>query len=97
MTARAGTGLAGEALRCPFCHQDVDGLTLYSVAGVFRLMVCEPCYAALLATAHQPYSTLTKRLRRLLGLTGNEVVSNEGVIGGLNGNGRLNHTTTRST
>ena len=85
-----GTGRAGEILRCPFCHQDADGLTLYTIAGVFQLMVCERCYAALLATAHQPHSKLTKRLRRLLGLTGKEVVSNEGVIGGLNGNGKLN-------
>ena len=63
-----GTGRAGEALRCPFCHQDADGLTLYTVAGVFRLLACEVCYAALVAPAHQPHSKLMKRLHRLLEL-----------------------------
>jgi hypothetical protein len=55
-------------LHCPFCHQAAEGLTLYSVAGVFRMLVCPACYALLVSKEHQPYSTPMQRLRRLLGL-----------------------------
>ena len=58
-----------EALHCAFCAQEADGLTLYSVSGVFRLMVCEPCYSLLLAKEGQPHSQPMRRLHRLLGLS----------------------------
>ena len=53
-------------LRCPFCKQAVDGLTLYLAAGGFRLMVCEVCYALLVSKEHQPHSQPMQRLRRVL-------------------------------
>ena len=70
-----------DVLRCPFCEQTVDGLTLYSVAGVFRLLVCASCYGLLVAKEHQPHSKPMKRLHWLLGLNGREVVSDEGAEG----------------
>lgn len=71
-----------EALRCGFCGHETDGLTLYSVAGVFRLLVCETCYQRLVAKEHQPHSTPMKRLHRLLGLNvRREVVDDEGPAG----------------
>jgi len=60
--------MSGELL-CPFCGEATDGLTLYSVAGVFRLMVCEPCYGLLVAKEGQPHSQSMRRLHRLLGLS----------------------------
>ena len=73
-----------DALRCPFCDRDVEGLTLYSLAGVFALLVCPTCYALLVSKAHQPYSKSTQRLRRLLGLrrrtTRREVVTHARIL-----------------
>ena len=67
-----------DELRCPFCEQAVDGLTLYGVAGVFRLLVCQACYALLVSKENQPYSQSMQRLRRLVGLNGREVVTHAG-------------------
>jgi hypothetical protein len=79
MSARPGTDRAGDTLHCLFCHQDADGLTLYSVAGAFRLMVCQACYGLLVAKEHQPHSKPMQRLRRVLwGSHKKEVVSDEG-------------------
>ena len=60
-----------DDLRCGFCQQPTEGLTLYSVLGQFRLMVCEGCYAQLAAKAQQPYAHVTHRLHRQLGLATN--------------------------
>ena len=76
-------------LRCPFCGLDADGLTLYSVSGVFRLFVCSPCYGLLVAKEHQPHSKPMQRLHRLVGLNGREVVSDEGLGARLHGNGNI--------
>ena len=57
-----------DELHCGFCQQPTEGLTLYSVLGQFRLMVCEGCYAQLIAKAQQPYAHVTQRLHRQLGL-----------------------------
>ena len=58
-----------EELRCGFCSQEAEGLTLYGVAGVFRLMVCEPCYGLLVAKEGQPHAQPMRRLHRLLWLS----------------------------
>lgn len=76
-------------LHCPFCERGADGLTLYSVAGVFRLFVCGTCYGLLVAKEHQPHSKPMQRLHRLLGLNRKEVVSNEGLGADLHGNGTI--------
>ena len=81
-----------NTLHCPFCDQDTDGLTLYSIAGAFRLFVCNTCYGLLVSKEHQPHSKPMKRLHWLLGLNpvrwrlrlshgvnGREVVTHEGV------------------
>ena len=60
-----------DELRCGFCAQPTEGLTLYSVLGQFRLMVCEGCYTQLAAKAQQPYAHVTQRLHRQLGLATN--------------------------
>lgn len=65
-------------LRCPFCEQPVDGLTLY-LTGAFRLFICERCYGRVVAMEHQPHSKLMHRLRRLVGQLETEVMSHEGV------------------
>jgi hypothetical protein len=70
-----------DTLHCPCCDRDADGLTFYSIAGVFRLLVCASCYGLLVAKEHQPHSKLMQRLRRLLGLNGREVVSHAGAGG----------------
>lgn len=67
-----------DTLRCPLCGHDSEGLTLYSVAGVFRLLVCPACYGLLVAKERQPHSQPMKRLHRLLGLNGREVVNDAG-------------------
>ena len=55
-----------DELRCPFCEQAVEGLTLYLAAGGFRLMVCAGCYQVLVSKERQPHSTPMRRLRRVL-------------------------------
>ena len=57
-----------DELRCGFCEQPAEGLTLYHVVGRCRLMVCAGCYAQLLAKIHQPYARVTRRAYRLVGL-----------------------------
>ena len=66
-------------LRCPFCAQAADGLTLYLTPGHARLLVCPGCYALLVSKERQPHSQPMKRLRRLLGHLETEVMTNEGV------------------
>ena len=61
--------MSGELL-CPFCGEATDGLTLYSVGGVFRLMVCQACYGLLVVKERQPHSQPMQRLHRLLGCNG---------------------------
>jgi len=65
-------------LRCAFCRHAVAGLTLYGIAGVFRLMVCKGCYAQLLAKERQPSSRWMRQLREALRNMDKEVVPDEG-------------------
>lgn len=72
-------------LRCPFCEQVVDGLTLFGFAGVIRVLVCVTCYDSLVLAQHQPRSRPMRRLRRLAGLIEREVMVDEGLIESRNG------------
>ena len=51
-------------LRCRFCRQETDGLTLFSIAGQFRLLVWEGCYGRLVKKEHQPHSQPMRRFAR---------------------------------
>ena len=68
-------------LRCPFCAQATDGLTLYLTPGHARLLVCPDCYILLVSKEPQPHSQPMQRLRRLLGHLETEVMVDEGVDG----------------
>ena len=72
-----------DELRCPFCEQAVEGLTLYLAAGGFRLMVCARCYQVLVSKERQPHSTPMRRLRRVLwGFPRKEVAPDAGSTAG---------------
>ena len=68
-------------LRCPFCRQAAEGLTLFFFGGGSRLFVCPRCYELLNAKRHQPYSRSMQRLRRVVGQLGKEVVIHESAPG----------------
>ena len=52
-----------ETLHCPFCERPAEGLTLYSVAGLLRLLICQACYGLLVSKEHQPSSQPRQRVR----------------------------------
>lgn len=68
-----------DPLRCPFCQDEVESLTLYLTPGGCRLLVCPACYALLVSKERQPYSHVMQRLHRLLGQLETEVMCDEGV------------------
>ena len=70
-----------NSLRCPFCQQAAEGLTLFFFGGGSRVFVCPGCYELLNTKRHQPYSHPMQRLRRLMGHFGKEVVIHESAPG----------------